>query len=111
MLTRTEVEALLGQLHGPPALVAALLYGSGLRLFEALRLRAKDVELDRGEILVRDGKGQKDRVTVLPGRASEVLRAHLAQVRELHTRDLARGLGCVPLPDALTRKYPRAGWE
>ncbi len=111
VLTRAEVEALLSQLHGPPALVAALLYGSGLRLLESLSLRVKDVELDRGEILVRDGKGQKDRVTVLPGRASDALRGHLAQVRELHQRDLARGLGCAPLTDALARKYPRAGWE
>ena len=91
--------------------MASLLYGAGLRVLEALNLRVKDVELDRGEILVRDGKGQKDRRTVLPGRASEALGGQLAQVRELHQRDLALGLGCAPLPGALARKYPRAGWE
>ncbi len=111
VLDRREVEALLAQLHGTPWLVAALLYGSGLRLLEALGLRVKDLNLATGEIAVRDGKGRKDRVTVLPDRLGAPLAAHLEQVKRRHEQDLAAGEGCAPLPDALTRKYPRAGWE
>jgi integron integrase len=111
VLTRAEVETLLRRLQGTPWLVGSLLYGSGLRLLEALRLRVKDVDPDAGEIVVRDGKGRKDRVTMLPERVKEVLRRHLGRIREQHDRDLALGFGCAPLPDALARKYPRAGWE
>jgi integron integrase len=86
-----------------------------LRLFEALSLRVKDVDFLRQEVLVRDGKGQKDQVTMLPAAVREPLRAHLDAVRRLHQRDLSRGLGRVPLPDALARKYPAAdrqwGWQ
>ncbi len=95
--------------------MASLMYGSGLRLLECAELRIKDIDLAKAEIRVRDGKGRKDRVTMLPERVVEPLRAHLAQVRQLHGRDLARGDGWVALPDALDRKYPSAarelGWQ
>jgi site-specific recombinase XerD len=98
-----------GAAAGPPyALVGTLLYGAGLRLMEALRLRVKDVDLARGELLVRDGKGAKDRVTVLPAVTAVPLTAHLTRVRALHARDLARGGGRVALPGALARKLPGA---
>lgn len=115
VLTRDEVQALLGQLSGVPWLVSSLLYGAGLRLNEGLRLRVKDVDFARREIVVRDGKGQKDRVTVLPASVIPVLQAHLVKVRELHQRDLAEGFGRANLPFALARKYPNAaaewGWQ
>jgi integron integrase len=115
VLTRSEVAALLAQLRGVPWLMAMLLYGSGLRLKECLRLRVKDVEFDRNEIVVREGKGNKDRVTMLPSAVNEPLQAHLARVRRLHERDLQAGLGRAQLPDALGRKYPNAdrefGWQ
>jgi integron integrase len=115
VLTRSEVAALLVQLRGVPWLMAMLLYGSGLRLRECLRLRVKDIEFDRNEIVVREGKGNKDRVTMLPSAVQDPLRAHLARVRRLHDRDLQAGLGRVQLPDALSRKYPNAdrefGWQ
>jgi integron integrase len=115
VLTRAEVNRVLEQLHGKYWLVAALLYGSGLRLLEALRLRCKDVDLDRRTLLVRDGKGAKDRVTVLPEKLVPSLRRQLAEVAEAH-RDAARhGFAGVELPYALERKYPRAhlepGWQ
>jgi len=115
VLTRDEVGALLAELDGDARLVAALLYGAGLRLLEALRLRAKDLDLARGEIVVRDGKGRKDRVTMLPRSLAAELGAQLARARALHARDLASGAGDVALPDALARKYPGAarewGWQ
>jgi integron integrase len=115
VLTRAEVRDLLAHFEGTPRLVALLLYGAGLRLLDALRLRVHDVEFDRNEILVRDGKGQKDRITMLPGAVKGPLAEHLLQVRELHDRDLAAGKGSVYLPDALERKYPNAatqwGWQ
>lgn len=115
VLSRAEVEALLAQLQGVSWIVANLLYGSGLRLLEALRLRVKDVDFARREILVRDGKGQKDRVTMLPMRVVEPLRLHLDKVRRLHQSDLAEGFGEANLPFALARKYPNAakewGWQ
>lgn len=92
-------------------MLASLLYGAGLRVIECLRLRVKDVDLSYRQILVRDGKGEKDRVTVLPEALVEPLRAHLERVRLLHARDLAEGYGDVHLPYALSRKYPRAGKE
>jgi len=92
-------------------LLASLLYGAGLRVIECLRLRVKDVDLSYRQILVRDGKGEKDRVTVLPEALIEPMRAHLERVRMLHARDLQQGYGEVHLPYALSRKYPRAGKE
>jgi integron integrase len=111
VLTRTEVQALLGALEGVAWIMAMLLYGSGLRLMECLRLRVKDVEFSRNEIVVREGKGNKDRVTMLPGAVKEPLHAHLRQVREVHGRDLRAGYGRVQLPDALAAKYPNASRE
>jgi len=115
VLTREEVRAVLERLEGAPKIVATLLYGGGLRLLEALRLRVKDVDFARGQITVRDGKGQKDRVTMLPSAIREALLDHLGRVRELHRADLAAGFGAVLMPDALDRKYPGAskewGWQ
>jgi integron integrase len=88
-----------------------LLYGTGLRLEECLDLRVKDLDFDRHQIIVRQGKGQKDRVTMLPAAAREELTRHLADVRQLHARDLARGFGRVVLPFALDRKFPNAATE
>ena len=105
---------LLAQLEGTRS-SGALLYGGGLRLLDGLRLRVHDVEFERHEILVRDGKGQKDRITMLPGAVKGPLPEHLLQFRELHDRDLAAGRGSAHLPDALDRKYPNAaaqwGWQ
>ncbi len=115
VLTPGEVRTLFGQMDGGMALVAQVLYGTGLRLLEGLRLRVQDVEFERREILVRDGKGGKDRVTMLPDRLAEPLRAHLEKVKVLHERDLQEGFGEVWLPDALAAKSkaaPRAwGWQ
>jgi integron integrase len=111
VLTRAEVERLLAQLTGTRWLIASLLYGAGLRVMECLRLRVKDVDLSYRQVLVRDGKGEKDRVTMLPERLVEPLRAHLGRVRLLHARDLREGYGETHLPYALSRKYPRAGRE
>ena len=111
VLTRPEVEALLSALDGVSWIMAMLLYGSGLRLMECLRLRVKDIEFTRHEILVREGKGNKDRVTMLPGAVEDPLRVHLDRVRVVHERDLKSGFGHVQLPDALARKYPNADRE
>ena len=111
VLTRDEVQAVLGRMEGTPALMARLMYGTGLRLIECSRLRVKDMEFARREILVREGKGFKDRMTMLPGALLLPLRDHLVKVRDLHARDLAHGLGEVFLPFALARKYPCAGRE
>lgn len=108
VLTRDEVSRVLTQMSGVKWMVATLLYGSGLRLLEALRLRVKDVEFARGEVVVRDGKGQKDRVTMLPRTLVEPLREHLGLVEALHQQDLAEGFGRANLPFALARKYPNA---
>jgi integron integrase len=108
-----EVRAVLEQLDGPEWLMASLMYGSGLRLGECLRLRVLDIDFGRGEITVRDGKGGKDRHTMLPEALHEPLRAHLRRVKHLHERDLEAGWGRVVMPDALERKYPNAPaeWE
>ena len=111
VLTREEVEALLSRMSGTPGLMTRLLYGTGLRIIECARLRVKDVDFARREILVREGKGFKDRVTMLPQSLALPLREQLERVRVLHGRDLARGLGEVYLPFALARKYPGAGRE
>ncbi len=111
VLTRAEVQAVLSLLSGTHGLIGGLLYGTGLRIMECLRLRVKDVDFARGELLVRDGKGFKDRVTMLPAATATPLREHLERVRALHARDVAAGVGPVFLPYALERKYPRAGRE
>lgn len=115
VLTVEEVSRVLALLEGSHWLVASLLYGAGLRLMEALRLRVKDLDFGRGELLVRDGKGAKDRVTMLPARVVERLTGHLERVRALHETDLEEGHGAVYLPFALARKYPAAerdwGWQ
>jgi integron integrase len=115
VLTLTEVRMLLGHMNGSVGLVAALLYGTGMRLLEGLRLRVKDVEFERREIVVRDGKGGKDRVTVLPENLMLPLQAQLSKARALHQRDLDAGYGAVWLPGALAVKYPNAardwGWQ
>jgi integron integrase len=111
VLTPEEVQAVLQRLQGTYQLIGALLYGSGLRLLECLRLRIKDVELARGELRVRSGKGNKDRVTMLPKRALAPLRLQMARVRDLHRLDLADGFGAVSLPHALARKYAHAESE
>ena len=108
VLTREEVMAVLTRLEGTHWLVASLLYVTGLRIMEALRLRVKDVEFSRKEILVRDGKGFKDRVTMLPVALAAPLAEHLKRVKALHEQDLAAGRGAVYLPYALERKYPGA---
>ncbi len=111
VLTPDEARALMARLDGSHWLVAALLYGAGLRLMEALRLRVQDIDFKRREIVVRQGKGFKDRVTMLPEAALGRLADHLLAVRALHAQDLAEGFGEVYLPYALDRKYPGAGRE
>ncbi len=111
VLTRNEVMAVLTRLEGTHNLVARLLYGTGMRIMEGLRLRVKDVDFERLEILVRDGKGAKDRVTMLPASVAPALQEHLKRVQALHAQDLAAGYGDVYLPFALDRKYPNAGRE
>jgi integron integrase len=108
VLTPEEVRAVLSQLDGAYRLVASLMYGSGLRLMETLRLRVKDIDFEYAQITVRHGKGDKDRVTVLPQGLVPALRAHLAAVQQRHLVALREGYGGVELPDALARKYPRA---
>ena len=109
VLTREEVRAVLQRLDGVQRLMALLLYGAGLRLLECCRLRVKDVDFATNQIVIRDGKGRKDRVTMLPGAAKAALIAHVERVREQHQADLRRGAGWVELPGALARKYPNAG--
>jgi len=106
--TRREVRAVLQRMKGTNQLVALLLYGSGLRLSEALRLRVKDVDLERGEITVRDGKGAKDRITMLPNQVQPRLDHQIKARKLLHDRDVGAGYGTVHLPHALARKYPNA---
>jgi integron integrase len=101
----------LAELHGVPWLMASLMYGAGLRLLECARLRVKDVDFSRFEITVRDGKGGKDRMTMLPASLRDPLGAHIERVRLLHQKDLKRGLGSVELPNAIERKYPHATFE
>jgi len=109
VLTRAEVQAVLACLEGVPRLAAELMYGAGLRVLECARLRIKEIEFARSEILVRDGKGRRDRMTMLPERTQPALLAQLAVARALHAADLQAGSGCVYLPTALARKYPGAG--
>ena len=106
-----EVRAVLQQLEGPAALVCGLLYGGGLRLMEALRLRVQDLDFAGHQLTIRGGKGNKDRVTVLPQNLMQPLQIHLQEVRRLHRLDLGAGWGQVPLPGALERKYTSASRE
>ncbi len=115
VLTREEVADILEHLHGLHWLMASLLYGSGLRLMECVRLRVKDIDYARNEIIVRDGKGKKDRITMLPISLKGSLTAHLKRVRLQHQADLRNGNGDVELPFAIARKYPNIsrewGWQ
>lgn len=115
VLSRVEVAALLGQLTGTPWLMASLLYGAGLRLMECVRLRVKDLDFGKAELVVRQGKGGKDRRSMLPARLVAPLQAQAEEARRIHQRDLDAGFGRVWLPDALARKYPQAnaewGWQ
>ena len=111
VLNVVEVRAVLQQLEGAPALVSGLLYGGGLRLMEALRLRVQDLDFAAHQLVIRGGKGNKDRVTVLPQNLMEPLQIHLQDVRRLHRQDLAAGWGQVLLPNALGRKYTSASRE
>lgn len=111
VLTQDEVIAVIKQLKGSVWLVVSLLYGSGLRLKEALRLRIKDIEFSKNHLIIRETKGKKDRVTMLPMALLQPLREHLIKVKELHDKDLSEGFGAVYLPHALDRKYPNANRE
>jgi integron integrase len=115
VLGRREVHALLRELEPPFHLIAQLLYGSGLRLMEAVRLRVKDIDFEYSQIVVRDGKGKKDRVTILPDAVAAALQSHLRTVRDQHNWAVAHGYGGVELPDALEHKYSTAamdwGWQ
>ncbi|HEY4559925.1 MAG TPA: integron integrase [Lysobacter sp.] len=115
VLSRGEVERLLAAMEGPSRLMAALLYGTGMRLMEYVRLRIKDVDFERGEILVREGKGDKDRRVPLPQALREELRRAIERASMLHRHDLADGFGEARLPHALAKKYPNAarepGWQ
>lgn len=115
VFTREETKRILSHLEGTHWLVAGLLYGSGLRLMECLRLRVKDIDFTYGQITIRDGKGEKDRITMLPAKLKQPLMRHVQKVRLLHQEDLEAGFGEVFLPYALARKYPSApkqwGWQ
>jgi integron integrase len=115
VLSGDEVSLVLQRLRGAKQLIAMLMYGSGLRLLEALSLRIKDIDFARTQLAVRSGKGDKDRMTVLPTVMHDTLRLHIARVKRLHERDLRAGAGCVMLPSALSRKSPSAvrawGWQ
>lgn len=111
VLTQSETRALLANVDGLPGLIIRLLYGTGMRLMEGLRLRVKDIDFAGRIITVRDGKGAKDRAVMLPYSVAEPLRHHLDDVKRIHTRDLAAGFGSVYLPHAIERKYPRAAYD
>ncbi|MFZ5775884.1 MAG: integron integrase [Thermodesulfobacteriota bacterium] len=115
VLSRNEISLLFTELTGIHKLMAGLLYGTGMRLMECLRLRVQDVDFDYHQIVVRDGKGGKDRITPLPANLVAMLRDHLSKVKALHEQDLRQGFGAVALPNALERKYPNAprewGWQ
>ncbi len=111
VLARHEVRAILSRMSGTTRLMAAIMYGAGLRLLECARLRIKDVDFAANQITVRDGKGRKDRRTMLPETLRGELEVHVARINRQHMRDLRAGRGSVALPGALERKYPRAMWE
>jgi len=111
VFTRNEVQAILQQLEGTKWLMATLLYGSGLRLMECIRLRIKDIDFDNRQTFVRSGKGEKDRVTLLPESLIRPLQTHIHRLRALHETDLKEGYGAVHLPYAIQKKYPHANCE
>lgn len=111
VLTEKEVQALLARIPQSCSLLARLIYGTGMRLLEAFRLRVQDLDFDRAEVLIREGKGAKDRVTMLPQSLIEPLKDHLKQVKKVHEQDLLKGLGEVWLSESVARKYPNAGRE
>ena len=111
VLTVAEVQRLMRHVSGTNGLIIRLLYGTGMRIKEALRLRVKDIDFARGEIIIREGKGNKDRITMLPATLSSELQAHLIERRRWHDIDLSTGHADVDLPDAISRKYPRAARE
>ncbi|MCP5056911.1 MAG: integron integrase [bacterium] len=111
VMTRDEVRAVLSLLRGEHALIGGLLYGSGVRLLECLKLRVKDLDVPRRQLIVREGKGNRDRATLLPSSLEEPLTQHLARVRDIFERDRRSGTPGVALPSALERKYPNAGAE
>jgi integron integrase len=115
VLTREEVQQVLAHMEGTHHLMASLMYGTGLRLMECVRLRVKDIDFARHEILVREGKGNKDRVTMLPASLASTLQVHLERVQRLHVQDCTAGFGETYLPHALAKKYPKAasdwGWQ
>jgi integrase len=111
VLSRQEVREVLGRIEGTPRLMAMLLYGGGLRLLECASLRVKDLDFATNQIVIRGGKGARDRRTMLPESLKAELARHLAGVRRQHDADLRRGAGWVELPHALARKYPNAGRE
>ena len=115
VLSRHEVSQVLDEMQGLHQLMARLLYGCGLRLMECLRLRVKDIDFEQSQIVVREGKGEKDRLTMLPSSLVHPLKEQIAYVRKLHERDVSQGYGSVELPFALARKYPNAekelGWQ
>jgi integron integrase len=111
VLSKEEVAALLARLEGTVQLVVMLLYGTGMRILECLRLRVQDLDFSLGTITIRDGKGRKDRTTLLPSSGRQRLRDHLDHVREIHKQDLADGFGSVFLPTAIDRKYPHAAGD
>ena len=111
VLTRGEIQALLSYLNGSEKIMATLLYGAGLRLMECCRLRVKDIDFSQNQIVVRGGKGDKDRYTMLPAAVKELLIKHLDDGKRQHQHDVEKNLGRVVLPNALDRKYPNAGQE
>jgi integrase len=108
VMTREEVRAIIDRLAGDKRLMASLMYGAGLRLMECLRLRVKDIDFSKNEITVRDGKGGKDKISMLPESLKQDLLKHLRETRTIHEKDLEEGWGRVRLPDALYCKYPNA---
>lgn len=115
VFSKDEAKKVISQLDGVIQLVIKMLYGTGMRLNEGLRLRIKDIDLEENQIIVRDGKGEKDRITILPEKLVEPLQEHIRKVKNLHLLDLQKGLGATVLPYALERKYPNAskefGWQ
>jgi len=113
VMSREEVKLVISYLYGEKKIIATLLYGSGMRLMECLRLRVQDIDFEKNQITVRNGKGDKDRVTMLPQSIQPMLREHLRKVSHVHQKDMADGWGAVELPEALARKYPRGprSWE